>query len=172
MPFLRHLSFIRQSLSSLRQSQICLPATSGNCTLLDTLLNLLALQVDAALDLSHTQNIGYVLKNHFARSQFLVVSRKQKSQSRHQKCSLYFICVLLPLAATLLIDSSPTILSACFQAPALQVKALTLLLHKSSKLLDFRLAAAGEPQGRPVQQRECHLQVSSFTIQSLLMQRN
>lgn len=32
------------------------------------------LQVDAALDLSHTQNIGYVLKNHFARSQFLVVS--------------------------------------------------------------------------------------------------
>ena len=31
-------------------------------------------QVDAALDLSHTQNIGYVLKNHFAKSQFLVVS--------------------------------------------------------------------------------------------------
>ena len=32
------------------------------------------LQVDAALDLSHTQNIGYVLKNHFAKSQFLVVN--------------------------------------------------------------------------------------------------
>ena len=29
--------------------------------------------MDAALDLSHTQNIGYVLKNHFAKSQFLVV---------------------------------------------------------------------------------------------------
>ena len=33
-----------------------------------------SVQVDAALDLSHTQNIGYVLKNHFAKSQFLVVS--------------------------------------------------------------------------------------------------
>lgn len=36
-----------------------------------------SLQVDAALDLSHTQNIGYVLKNHFAKSQFLVVSLKE-----------------------------------------------------------------------------------------------
>ena len=35
------------------------------------------MQVDAALDLSHTQNIGYVLKNHFAKSQFLVVSLKE-----------------------------------------------------------------------------------------------
>lgn len=34
---------------------------------------ILYVQVDAALDLSHTQNIGYVLKNHFAKSQFLVV---------------------------------------------------------------------------------------------------
>lgn len=33
--------------------------------------------MDAALDLSHTQNIGYVLKNHFAKSQFLVVSLKE-----------------------------------------------------------------------------------------------
>ena len=33
----------------------------------------LSCQVDAALDLSHTQNIGHVLKHHFAKSQFLVV---------------------------------------------------------------------------------------------------
>ena len=38
-------------------------------------------QVDAALDLSHTQNIGYVLKNHFARSQFLVVGTVISSKS-------------------------------------------------------------------------------------------
>eukprot|EP01062_Namystynia_karyoxenos_P058908 TRINITY_DN50364_c0_g1_i1.p1 TRINITY_DN50364_c0_g1~~TRINITY_DN50364_c0_g1_i1.p1 ORF type:complete len:1203 (+),score=599.67 TRINITY_DN50364_c0_g1_i1:129-3737(+) len=34
-------------------------------------------EVDAALDLSHTQNIGKMLKNHFRNSQFLVVSLKE-----------------------------------------------------------------------------------------------
>jgi len=34
-------------------------------------------EVDAALDLSHTQNIGRMLKAHFAHSQFIVVSLKQ-----------------------------------------------------------------------------------------------
>ena len=34
-------------------------------------------EVDAALDLSHTQNIGQMLKSHFAHSQFLVVSLKE-----------------------------------------------------------------------------------------------
>ncbi|XP_065833920.1 structural maintenance of chromosomes protein 2-like [Oscarella lobularis] len=34
-------------------------------------------EVDAALDLSHTQNIGQMLKNHFQRSQFIVVSLKE-----------------------------------------------------------------------------------------------
>lgn len=34
-------------------------------------------EVDAALDLSHTQNIGRMLKNHFKNSQFLVVSLKE-----------------------------------------------------------------------------------------------
>lgn len=34
-------------------------------------------QVDAALDLSHTQNIGRMIKQHFPQSQFLVVSLKE-----------------------------------------------------------------------------------------------
>ena len=33
-------------------------------------------EVDAALDLSHTQNIGTMLRNHFKKSQFIVVSLK------------------------------------------------------------------------------------------------
>lgn len=33
-------------------------------------------EVDAALDLSHTQNIGNMLKSHFSQSQFIVVSLK------------------------------------------------------------------------------------------------
>lgn len=33
-------------------------------------------EVDAALDLSHTQNIGSMLKKHFKHSQFIVVSLK------------------------------------------------------------------------------------------------
>jgi structural maintenance of chromosome 2 len=33
-------------------------------------------EVDAALDLSHTQNIGSMLKTHFQKSQFIVVSLK------------------------------------------------------------------------------------------------
>lgn len=34
-------------------------------------------EVDAALDLSHTQNIGHMIKTHFPDSQFIVVSLKQ-----------------------------------------------------------------------------------------------
>ena len=34
-------------------------------------------EVDAALDLSHTQNIGRMLKKHFSQSQFIVVSLKE-----------------------------------------------------------------------------------------------
>ncbi len=34
-------------------------------------------EVDAALDLSHTQNIGHMLKTHFKNSQFIVVSLKE-----------------------------------------------------------------------------------------------
>ena len=34
-------------------------------------------QVDAALDLSHTQNIGRMIKTHFPYSQFIVVSLKE-----------------------------------------------------------------------------------------------
>ena len=34
-------------------------------------------EVDAALDLSHTQNIGRMIKSHFPQSQFIVVSLKE-----------------------------------------------------------------------------------------------
>jgi len=34
-------------------------------------------EVDAALDLSHTQNIGRMIKSHFPHSQFVVVSLKE-----------------------------------------------------------------------------------------------
>lgn len=34
-------------------------------------------EVDAALDLSHTQNIGLMLRTHFSKSQFIVVSLKE-----------------------------------------------------------------------------------------------
>lgn len=34
-------------------------------------------EVDAALDLSHTQNIGRMIKTHFPQSQFIVVSLKE-----------------------------------------------------------------------------------------------
>jgi structural maintenance of chromosome 2 len=34
-------------------------------------------EIDAALDLSHTQNIGHMLKQHFPQSQFIVVSLKE-----------------------------------------------------------------------------------------------
>ncbi|EFO19976.1 hypothetical protein LOAG_08510 [Loa loa] len=33
-------------------------------------------EVDAALDLSHTQNIGAMIKTHFRESQFIIVSLK------------------------------------------------------------------------------------------------
>ena len=36
-----------------------------------------ARQVDAALDLSHTQNIGHMIRTHFPFSQFIVVSLKE-----------------------------------------------------------------------------------------------
>merc|ERR1719215_1552192 len=34
-------------------------------------------EVDAALDLSHTQNIGHIIRTHFTQSQFIVVSLKE-----------------------------------------------------------------------------------------------
>lgn len=34
-------------------------------------------EIDAALDLSHTQNIGLMLQNHFKKSQFIIVSLKE-----------------------------------------------------------------------------------------------
>jgi structural maintenance of chromosome 2 len=38
-------------------------------------------EVDAALDLSHTQNIGNMLKTHFSQSQFIVVSLKVSTRT-------------------------------------------------------------------------------------------
>lgn len=34
-------------------------------------------EIDAALDLSHTQNIGEMLKSHFTQSQFIIISLKE-----------------------------------------------------------------------------------------------
>jgi len=34
-------------------------------------------EIDAALDLSHTQNIGQMLKKHFSQAQFIIVSLKE-----------------------------------------------------------------------------------------------
>lgn len=43
-------------------------------------------EIDAALDLSHTQNIGKMLRTHFSQSQFIVVSLKV-CLSRDLRCS-------------------------------------------------------------------------------------
>ena len=49
-------------------------------------------EVDAALDLSHTQNIGLMLRTHFSTSQFIVVSLKEvNSPLIYAKCD---ICLL------------------------------------------------------------------------------
>uniref|UniRef100_A0A5F9D6S0 Structural maintenance of chromosomes protein 2 n=1 Tax=Oryctolagus cuniculus TaxID=9986 RepID=A0A5F9D6S0_RABIT len=42
-------------------------------------------EVDAALDLSHTQNIGQMLRTHFTHSQFIVVSLKEGKLTRNAK---------------------------------------------------------------------------------------
>mmetsp|Transcript_22075 Transcript_22075/g.34306 ORF Transcript_22075/g.34306 Transcript_22075/m.34306 type:complete len:241 (-) Transcript_22075:19-741(-) len=34
-------------------------------------------EIDAALDLSHTQNIGHIIRTHFSKSQFVIVSLKE-----------------------------------------------------------------------------------------------
>jgi len=34
-------------------------------------------EIDSALDLSHTQNIGEMIKTHFTQSQFIVISLKE-----------------------------------------------------------------------------------------------
>ena len=34
-------------------------------------------EIDAALDLSHTQNIGQIIRTHFSKSQFVIVSLKE-----------------------------------------------------------------------------------------------
>ncbi|KAJ4777585.1 Structural maintenance of chromosomes protein [Rhynchospora pubera] len=69
----------KQSLSELSGGQRSLLALSLILALL--LLNPAPLyildEVDAALDLSHTQNIGRMIKAHFPQSQFIVVSLKE-----------------------------------------------------------------------------------------------
>ena len=52
-------------------------------------------EVDAALDLSHTQNIGNMLRTHFSQSQFIVVSLKVGSSCGY---SIYYcFCTFLTL---------------------------------------------------------------------------
>ena len=47
-------------------------------------------EIDAALDLSHTQNIGKMLRTHFSHSQFIVVSLKVwMDSSCARTCRLY-----------------------------------------------------------------------------------
>ena len=50
-------------------------------------------EVDAALDLSHTQNIGTMLKTHFSGSQFIVVSLKEGMFNNANV--IFFVLVLL-----------------------------------------------------------------------------
>ena len=45
-------------------------------------------EVDAALDLSHTQNIGNMLRTHFSQSQFIVVSLKVRLRT-----AVPFFCI-------------------------------------------------------------------------------
>merc|ERR1711935_945926 len=69
----------KQSLSELSGSQRSLIALSMILALLlykPAPMYILD-EVDAALDLSHTQNIGNMLKTHFSQSQFIVVSLKE-----------------------------------------------------------------------------------------------
>ena len=47
-------------------------------------------EVDAALDLSHTQNIGNMLKTHFSQSQFIVVSLKVSGHRLTSNICLHF----------------------------------------------------------------------------------
>merc|ERR1712203_878310 len=56
-------------------------------------------EVDAALDLSHTQNIGHMLKTHFKHSQFIVVSLKDgmfKNANVLFRTKFLTECLLLP----------------------------------------------------------------------------
>lgn len=54
-------------------------------------------EIDAALDLSHTQNIGQMLKAHFKQSQFIVVSLKEgmfnNANVRHLPCPRSALCL-------------------------------------------------------------------------------
>jgi structural maintenance of chromosome 2 len=47
-------------------------------------------EVDAALDLSHTQNIGNMLRTYFSHSQFIVVSLKEVSTPKLVHPGRYF----------------------------------------------------------------------------------
>lgn len=57
-------------------------------------------EVDAALDLSHTQNIGNMLKTHFSQSQFIVVSLKVRTAMAF-KYSVYIFFLLVSLKPTI-----------------------------------------------------------------------
>jgi structural maintenance of chromosome 2 len=48
--------------------------------------------VDAALDLSHTQNIGEMLRKHFSGSQFLIISHKE---AMFDNANALFHCALV-----------------------------------------------------------------------------
>lgn len=55
-------------------------------------------EVDAALDLSHTQNIGNMLKTHFSQSQFVVVSLKVSSLMKNRFILTFLLLWLFAMA--------------------------------------------------------------------------
>ena len=57
--------------------QLCMPACGVELSILLQAPMYILDEIDAALDLSHTQNIGHMIKTHFKQSQFIVVSLKE-----------------------------------------------------------------------------------------------
>jgi len=74
-------------------------------------------EVDAALDLSHTQNIGQMLRTHFQHSQFIVVSLKVGSNDYisavHIYSYTYKCCFSMPVRSQFMPHLDPRPPSTC-----------------------------------------------------------
>jgi structural maintenance of chromosome 2 len=89
-------------------------------------------EIDAALDLSHTQHIGELFKNRFKNSQFIVVSLKDglfnnanvlfRTKFR-DGTSIVEVCVLLPRSARGLITLHSKLRSAARPQPPVEAEA-------------------------------------------------
>ena len=93
-------------------------------------------QVDAALDLSHTQNIGHMIKTHFPFSQFIVVSLKEGMFSNANVIfRTKFVDGVFQCLANLQqpeVGSRPTI-GACFCSTAADLPDNTVFLFAQNK---------------------------------------